>query len=213
MRDSAKRQAMAAMAVLALMAASWGDGARAATPTLETATFAGGCFWCVESAFEGVRGVKSVVSGYAGGSEQNPTYDQVSSGTTGHAEAVQVTYDPRQIRYAQLLDRFWRNIDPTQPDAQFCDRGTQYRTAVFYHDEQQRRLALESRQRIERARPGFQGAIVTEIVPLGRFWRAEDYHQDFYKKNPLRYSAYRAACGRDKRLKELWGDAGGARKH
>lgn len=173
-----------------------------------TAVFAGGCFWCLETAFEGVPGVSAAVSGYCGGKVDNPSYEQVSSGRTGHAESVQVSFDPAQISYEKLLDIFWHNIDPLTPDAQFCDHGTQYRSAIFYADDTQKTAALASRAAIEKS-GRLHGAIVTQIVTAGPFYAAEDYHQDFYKKNPLRYKLYRSGCGRDARLKELWGkDAG-----
>lgn len=168
-----------------------------------TATFAGGCFWCMEPPFDKLDGVISTTSGYIGGHLKNPTYEEVSAGGTGHAEALQVVYDPAKISYAQLLGVFWRNIDPTVKDRQFCDVGSQYRTAIFYHDDEQKRLALESKQRLEKG--GKLGAIQTEIVLAGPFYPAEDYHQDYYKKNPIRYKYYRWSCGRDQRLEELWG--------
>ncbi len=168
------------------------------------ATFAGGCFWCVEHAFDEVDGVLTTTSGYTGGHVPNPSYRQVSAGGTGHAEAVRITYDPRRIDYAGLLDVFWHNIDPTTPDRQFCDHGDQYRTAIFYHDEAQHRAAIASRDALLKAHPGL-GRIVTEIVPAGPFYPAEEYHQDFHRKNPLRYRFYRYSCGRDQRLDELWG--------
>ncbi|HYM81981.1 MAG TPA: peptide-methionine (S)-S-oxide reductase MsrA [Candidatus Limnocylindria bacterium] len=176
--------------------------------TLARATFAGGCFWCVETAFEGLPGVRSVTSGYIGGQKLNPTYDEVSAGGTGHAEAVQVRYDPSAITYAELLDLFWHNIDPTQADAQFCDHGSQYRSGIFYHDSTQKRLAEQSKRRLETAPRRFTGAFVTEIVAATTFYPAEDYHQDFYKKNPVRYHSYRLGCGRDRRLEQLWGKPG-----
>ena len=173
-----------------------------------TAVFAGGCFWCLETAFEGVPGVSAAVSGYCGGKVDNPSYEQVSSGRTGHAESVQVSFDPAQISYEKLLDIFWHNIDPLTPDAQFCDHGTQYRSAIFYANDTQKTAALASRAAIEKS-GRLHGAIVTQIVTAGPFYAAEDYHQDFYKKNPLRYKLCRSGCGRDARLKELWGkDAG-----
>ena len=156
---------------------------------LATATFAGGCFWCMEPPFDKLEGVVSTTSGYTGGTLKNPTYEEVSAGGTGHAESLQVVYDPAKISYAQLLEVFWRNIDPTVKDRQFCDVGHQYRTAIFYHDEEQKRLALESKQRLEQS--GKFPAIYTEIVPAGTFYPAEDYHQDYYKKNPVRYKYYR----------------------
>jgi peptide-methionine (S)-S-oxide reductase len=175
-----------------------------AKPRMEKATFAGGCFWCMESDFEKIDGVMSVVSGYTGGQKINPTYEEVSSGSTGHAESVEITFNPAKISYAKLLDVFWHNIDPTVKDRQFCDIGHQYRTAIFYHDGEQKRLAELSRNNLISS-GRIKVPIYTEIVPAGVFYRAEEYHQDYYKKNPLRYNFYRYNCGRDKRLKEIWG--------
>jgi len=175
-----------------------------------TAIFAGGCFWCEETAFEGLPGVFSVVSGYTGGQKKNPTYEEVSSGSTGHAESVEVTYDPSQITYEKLLEVFWHNVDPTQANGQFCDHGTEYRSAIFYKDEAQRKAAEESKRRVEEI-PRFKGKVVTQVVAASTFYPAEEYHQQFYKKNPVRYYSYRQGCGRDARLKELWGDAAGGR--
>ncbi len=169
-----------------------------------TAVFAGGCFWCMETAYEGKHGVITVVSGFAGGAQENPTYDQVSAGGTGHAEVVQVTYDPTVISYAQLLDIFWHNIDPTQANGQFCDRGNQYRSAIFYGSAEERKLAEKTK--VDAANT-LHKAIVTEIVPASPFYAAEGYHQDFWKKDPVRYFSYRTGCGRDARLKQLWGRA------
>ncbi|MGB2817098.1 MAG: peptide-methionine (S)-S-oxide reductase MsrA [Burkholderiaceae bacterium] len=179
-----------------------------AGPRVAVATFAGGCFWCMEPPFDKLDGVLSTISGYTGGTVQNPTYEQVSAGRTGHAEAVQVTYDPSKVTYEKLLDVFWHNIDPTVKDRQFCDIGSQYRSGIFAHDAEQRRLAEASKAGLERTKP-FQGAIVTEITNAGAFYPAEEYHQDYYLKNPVRYRYYRAGCGRDARLKELWGDRAG----
>ncbi len=171
---------------------------------LKKATFAGGCFWCMEPPFDKLDGVVSTTSGYTGGGTKNPTYAEVSAGVTGHTEAVEVLYDPSVISYAELLEVFWRNIDPTTPDRQFCDVGDQYRTGIFYHGEAQRRLAEQSKSKLGAAgvldRP-----IVTEITSAGVFWPAEEYHQDYYRKNPLRYRYYRYGCGRDRRLEQLWG--------
>ncbi len=185
-----------------------GTAAPQPLPSVARATFAGGCFWCMETAFEGLPGVKAVVSGYTGGARQDPTYEEVSAGGTGHAESVQITYDPRQITYAGLLDLFWHNIDPTQSGGQFCDHGTQYRSAIFYHDATQKRLAEESKRKLETTPQRFQAPIVTQIVAATRFWPAEEYHQDFYRKDPVRYQSYRLGCGRDRRLVELWGQPG-----
>lgn len=168
------------------------------------ATFAGGCFWCVEEAFEKVSGVISATSGFTGGNVDNPTYRQVTSGQTGHAEAVEVIYDPAQITYEQLLDVFWRNVDPTVVDRQFCDFGDQYRTAIFVHGDEQMRLAEASKKALEESKP-FADPIVTPIVAASTFYAAEDYHQDYYKRNPLRYKYYKWNCGRAQRLEELWG--------
>lgn len=170
------------------------------------ATFAGGCFWCMEPPFDKLDGVQATTSGYAGGHVENPTYEQVSSGGTGHAEVVQVVYDPDTVDYTKLLEVFWRNIDPLAEDRQFCDAGSQYRSAIFYHNERQRRLALASKRRL--AESGrFERPIQTQIEPLEAFYPAEDYHQNYYRKNPYRYKFYRIGCGRDERLDELWGEA------
>ena len=168
------------------------------------ATFAGGCFWCMEEAFEKIEGVVSAVSGYTGGQVENPTYEQVSAGGTGHTESIEVIFDPNKVTYKQLLDVFWRNVDPTTPNAQFCDHGKQYRTAIFYHDENQKQLIEESKERIETSKT-FPESIVTEIAPASAFYSAEEYHQDFYTKNPIRYKYYKWNCGRTKRLEQLWG--------
>jgi methionine-S-sulfoxide reductase len=170
----------------------------------EKATFAGGCFWCMEPPFDKLDGVISTTSGYTGGTEKDPTYEQVSAGKTGHLEAIEVTYDPAKVSYAQLLDVFWKNVDPTQHNGQFVDIGSQYRTAIFYHNEEQRRQALESRNRLQESRK-FGKPIVTEIRPALEFYSAEDYHQDYYIKNPIRYKYYRWGSGRDRFLEETWG--------
>ncbi len=175
----------------------------AATDTA-LATFAGGCFWCMEPPFDELDGVLSTTSGYIGGEKRDPTYKEVSAGGTGHTEAVQIAYDPEKISYEELLEVFWRNIDPTVEDRQFCDRGSQYRSGIFYHDEQQEKAARASKAALEKNKP-FDEPIVTEITAAGTFYRAEEYHQDYYKKNPVRYKIYRYGCGRDKRLEELWG--------
>jgi peptide methionine sulfoxide reductase msrA/msrB len=170
---------------------------------LSEATFAGGCFWCTESDFEKIDGVVEVISGYVGGRTQNPSYKEVSAGGTGHAEAVRVLYDPQKITYDELLDIFWRHVDPTDSGGQFVDRGSQYRPAIFYHDEAQKRLAEESKRKLE-ASGRFDRPIETEIVAVSEFFEAEDYHQDYYKKNPLRYKSYRQNSGRDQFLKKAW---------
>ena len=174
------------------------------TDTKAKAYFAGGCFWCMEEVFEQVNGVLWVFSGYMGGKVANPTYEQVSAGRTGHAEAVEVTYDPAKVSYQQLLEAFWHNVDPLTPNAQFCDHGSQYRSAVFYATDEERRLAEASKASIEEAKK-FPAPIVTELVPASTFYQAEDYHQDYYKKNPFRYKYYKYNCGRAKRLEALWG--------
>lgn len=168
------------------------------------AMFAGGCFWCMEPPFIQLPGVISVTSGYTGGHQANPTYEQVSAGGTGHAEAVEIVYDPTQISYARLLDIFWHNIDPLDASGQFCDKGQQYRTAIFYHGDEQQRLAEESKQALKQS-GRFQQPVVTAIVPASTFYPAEDYHQHYYQKNPIRYKYYRYSCGRDQRLEALWG--------
>jgi peptide-methionine (S)-S-oxide reductase len=171
-----------------------------------TAIFAGGCFWCMEKPFDEIEGVVSTTSGYAGGTKPNPTYEQVSAGGTRHAESIRVAYDSTRVSYQQLLDVFWRNIDPITPNRQFCDAGDQYRSAIFYQGDEQRRLAEESKKKwADSGR--FKSPIVTEIVAAGEFYPAEEYHQDFYMKDPVRYQAYRVGCGRDERLRELWGSA------
>ena len=182
-----------------------------AAPTA-TATFAGGCFWCEETAFVDVPGIVSVTSGYTGGQVKNPTYEQVSAGGTGHAESVQVVFDPAKISYEKLLDIFWHNVDPTQANGQFCDHGNQYRSAIFYADESQHAMAEASKKKVE-SLPQFAGQkIVTQIVAASTFYPAEEYHQKFYLKNPVRYHEYRNGCGRDARLREIWGAAAGGHK-
>jgi len=171
---------------------------------LAKATFAAGCFWCAEEAMDKVPGVISTTSGYMGGSKKNPTYEEVSSGATGHTEALQVVYDPTKVSYERLLEQFWVNHDPTVKDRQFCDSGSQYRPSIFWHDEEQKRLAEASKARWDKDKP-FKQPIVTPIVKSTEFWAAEDYHQDYYKKNPVRYKFYVTGCGRYARLDELWG--------
>ncbi len=168
------------------------------------AYFAGGCFWCMEEVFENVDGVIAVVSGYMDGTVVNPTYEQVSAGQTGHAESVEVSYDPAKVSYQQLLDAFWRNVDPLTPNAQFCDHGSQYRSAVFYGSDEGKRLAEESKRAIEQSKR-FSHPIVTQLTKASVFYPAEDYHQDFHKKNPIRYKYYKFNCGRAQRLEALWG--------
>lgn len=172
------------------------------------ATFAGGCFWCMEGPFDVLAGVISTTSGYIGGTKKDPTYQEVSSGQTGHTEVVQIVYDPAKVTYEKLLDVFWHNIDPTAANRQFCDSGSQYRSGIFYHNETQKKAALASKAALDKSKP-FKGAIVSEITEATAFYAAEDYHQDYYLKNPVRYRFYRQGCGRDARLKELWGDKAG----
>jgi peptide-methionine (S)-S-oxide reductase len=179
-----------------------------ATAAASRIVFAGGCFWCMEPPFDALPGVISTISGYIGGNRKDPTYQQVSSGSTGHTEAVEITFDPAKVSVEKLLDVFWHNIDPTEKDGQFCDHGTQYRTGIFYVDETQKKAAEASRAALEKNKP-FKGAIVTEITAATQFYPAEDYHQDYYLKNPARYKFYRSGCGRDVRLKQLWGNASG----
>ncbi len=208
---------LAATAVLAAAAVTRGVHAQTPQSTLievkllekpgETAvaTFAGGCFWCMEQPFDDLPGVISTVSGYTGGKKANPTYDQVSAGGTGHTEAVQIRYDPARISYAKLLQVFWRNIDPLTANRQFCDGGSQYRSAIFYHDAEQRKLAEQSKAELEKS-GRFDRPIVTQLAAASVYYPAEEYHQDYYKQNPLRYKFYRRSCGRDQRLEELWGE-------
>ena len=200
---------MSARSVLALsaLALPFMTGPATAQPSAQAtakATFAGGCFWCVEADFDKVRGVVSTTSGYIGGTVANPSYEQVSAQVTGHAEAVEIVFDPAQVSYEQLLGYFWRTIDPTTKDRQFCDSGSPYRTAIFTHGPEQAAAAKASLAALEKSKP-FKEPIVTTIEPAGTFYPAEAYHQDYYKKNPVRYQYYRASCGRDLRLQQLWG--------
>jgi peptide methionine sulfoxide reductase msrA/msrB len=172
---------------------------------LDTATFAGGCFWCMVPPFEKLDGVKEVLSGYTGGHKDNPTYEEVSAGKTGHVEAIQVTYDPSRVSYERLLEVFWRQIDPTDPGGQFVDRGSQYRSVIFYHTPEQKALAEKSKADLQQS-GRFSKALMTEILPAAKFYEAEEYHQDYYKKNPLRYKFYRFNSGRDQYLKKVWGE-------
>ena len=188
----------------ALLAHALPCAAQQPAPGQAVATFAGGCFWCMEPPYDALPGVISTTSGYMGGTKKNPSYEEVSSGTTGHAEVVQVLYDPKKVSYEKLLEVFWKNVDPTVRDRQFCDIGSQYRAAIFHHTDEQKRLAEASQKVLAKTKP-FREDIVTPVVPAGEFWPAEDYHQDFYVKNPVRYKFYRTGCGRDARLKQLWG--------
>ena len=201
---------LVSLAYLFLALASAGIGtaaqpkAAAETTAMQSATaiFAGGCFWCLEADFEKLPGVVKAESGYTGGDLKNPTYEQVSHGGTGHAESVRVYYDPQKVTYPQLLEYFWHHIDPTVQDRQFCDVGAQYRTAIFYQDQAQREAAEASLAALQKS--GRLAHIYTELVPAGTFYVAEDYHQDYYKKNPIRYSFYRKSCGRDARVEQVW---------
>jgi peptide methionine sulfoxide reductase msrA/msrB len=175
-----------------------------AATNLEKATFAGGCFWCMEPPFEKLAGVKEVISGYTGGQKENPTYEEVSAGTTGHVESIQITYDPAKITYAKLLEVFWKQINPTDAGGQFADRGSQYRSIIFYQNDEQKRLAVQSKEQLQKS-GRFQQPIVTEIVPASRFYPAEEYHQDYYKKNPVNYKRYRQGSGREQFLEKTWG--------
>ncbi len=209
----AKTAAFALLAGIALWATqptsrAQSPSAPTAAPSLRTAVFAGGCFWCMEKPFDSIVGVQSTISGYTGGRTAKPSYEEVASGTTGHAEVVQVTYDPTKVTYEQLLEVFWRNVDPFDAGGQFCDRGSQYRSAVFVANDAERRAAEMSKQALEQ-RLGRK--IATTIDASAPFYAAEEYHQDYYRKNPLRYRYYRGGCGRDNRLKAVWGqEAGGS---
>ncbi|MEO8805433.1 MAG: peptide-methionine (S)-S-oxide reductase MsrA [Burkholderiaceae bacterium] len=196
--------ALRVAAALLLGLAGWSHAQTQAPATTARAIFAGGCFWCVESDFDKVDGVLSTTSGYSGGTVANPTYEQVSSKRTGHAEVVEVVFDPARVSYEKLVEHFWRTIDPTTKDRQFCDAGSPYRSAIFAVDAAQLKIAQASLAALEKSKP-FKEPIVTEIVAAGAFYPAESYHQDYYKKNPLRYQYYRSSCGRDARLKQLWG--------
>jgi peptide-methionine (S)-S-oxide reductase len=197
------------IAGLAMLAALSGAAAAQGAPTAgdpgrKAAVFAGGCFWCMEHPFDELDGVVSVTSGYTGGAKASPTYQEVSAGITGHTEAVQVIYDPTKVSYQKLVDVFWRNIDPLTANAQFCDHGTQYRSAIFYQDDEQKRVAEASKEALTKS-GRFDKPIVTQIAQASTFWPAEDYHQHYYKTNPVRYKFYRYNCGRDQRLEQLWG--------
>ena len=203
------RRVVPVLAAAALALAAGGAAPQQDAATMKDgqalATFAGGCFWCMEPPYDKIDGVLATTSGYTGGDKADPTYQEVSAGGTGHAEAVQVTYDPAKVSYEQLLEVFWRNVDPLDAGGQFCDRGSQYRTGIFVHDAAQRRLAEQSKQAlVDSGR--FAQPVVTEIEKAGPFYPAEDYHQDYYEKNPVRYKFYRWNCGRDQRLAELWGE-------
>jgi peptide-methionine (S)-S-oxide reductase len=204
-KPAAHSQALRGLALAATLAAAMTSSAAQPSGTAK-AVFAGGCFWCVEADFDKVDGVLSTTSGYTGGTTSNPTYQQVSSKATGHAEAVEIVYDPKKVSYQKLLEHYWRSIDPTTPNAQFCDHGSPYRTAIFTQDESQWQAARDSLAALEKIKP-FKEPIVTEIVRGASFYPAEEHHQDYYKKNPIRYQYYRTRCGRDARVKALWGRA------
>jgi peptide-methionine (S)-S-oxide reductase len=195
----------AALLLLGAAPESARERSPAQAPGPALATFAGGCFWCMEPPFDALPGVLSTTSGYTGGTLAAPTYEQVSAGGSGHFEALEVAYDPARVSYEKLLEVFWRNVDPTDAGGQFCDRGAQYRAAIFVRGEEQRRLAEESKRALA-ATGRLAGPIATEILPAGAFYAAEDYHQDYYEKNPLRYKFYRKSCGRDARLERVWGE-------
>jgi peptide-methionine (S)-S-oxide reductase len=203
-----RRQAAISVLIMAvLLIGAWNlpSASKAASEaTLGKAYFAGGCFWCMEEAFEKIEGVLSATSGYMGGTVANPSYEEVSAGRTGHAESVEVVYDPAKVNYQKLLDAFWRNVDPITPNAQFCDHGSQYRSAIFFQTDEEKRASDTSKQAIEQSKR-FTEPIVTQIVMASQFYPAEEYHQDFYKKNPVRYKFYKYSCGRAQRLEELWG--------
>jgi len=190
------------LAVLLVSAAAAIEAPEVTPAPTATATFAGGCFWCMQPPFDALKGVISTTVGYTGGHQPDPTYKEVSAGGTGHAESIQIVYDPGLTSYQKLLEVFWHNIDPTTPNREFCDEGSQYRSAIFYHDETQKQLAEASKEEIE---DGKKLHVVTQIVPASTFYPAEDYHQKYYRKNPVRYEFYRLSCGRDRRLRELWG--------
>ncbi len=217
-RNRALRVGAGVVLFLGVCTAAFGKGpvpageSGAAKPPANAAraTFAGGCFWCMQGPFDELDGVFETTSGYTGGHVENPRYEQVSGGGTGHTEAVEVTYDPARVSYEKLLEVFWRNVDPTDATGQFCDKGSQYRSGIYWHDAEQKRLAEHSRaELVEQAR--FDVPIATEIVEADAFYPAEDYHQDYYTKNPIRYRFYRTRCGRDRRLREIWGDEAGGK--
>ncbi len=210
--------ALAALPILAVLAFGGTGIAQstaqktAAKPAakLAKATFAGGCFWCMEPPFDKLDGVVSTTSGYTGGTKKNPTYEEVSAGGTGHTEAVEIVYDPARVSYAKLLEVYWHNVDPMTPNQQFCDIGSQYRSAIFYHDAEQKRLTDESKAKVQAdLQKRFGKPVVTQLMAAAVFYPAEDYHQDYYEKNPIRYKFYRSGCGRDARLQQVWGEAAG----
>ncbi|OAI46459.1 peptide methionine sulfoxide reductase, partial [Nitrospira sp. SCGC AG-212-E16] len=200
-----RQAALSVLTVAVLLVGAWNvqsTSHAAADATPGKAYFAGGCFWCMEEAFEKVEGVLSATSGYMGGKVANPSYEEVSAGRTGHAESVEVIYDPSKVSYQKLLDAFWHNVDPVTPSAQFCDHGSQYRSVIFFQTDEEKRASDTSKQAIEQSKR-FTEPIVTQIVPASQFYPAEEYHQDFYKKNPIRYKFYKYNCGRAQRLEAL----------
>src|SRR5499426_692543 len=202
-----RQVALAALTLTICLLGSWyvqSASQAAMDGTLSKAYFAGGCFWCMEEAFEKVEGVLSATSGYMGGTVANPSYEEVSAGRTGHAESIEVVYDSAKVSYQKLLEAFWHNVDPVTPNAQFCDHGSQYRSAIFFQTEEEKRASDTSKQAIEQSKR-FTEPIVTQIVMASQFYPAEEYHQDFYKKNPVRYKFYKYNCGRAQRLEALWG--------
>jgi len=213
LNNSAREKIMRIRYLTSLLAIFTAISAMAAETTalkapLATAVFAGGCFWCMEPPFDALPGVVKTVSGYAGGKMANPSYEQVSAGGTGYSESIQITFDPAKVSYEKLLEVYWHNIDPTDGEGQFCDKGEQYRSIIFYQNEEQKRLAEQSKGFWQQNKP-FDGEIKTDIVAETTFYPAEDYHQDYYLKNPLRYKFYRYRCGRDQRLHDLWGESAG----
>ena len=203
-----KQAALSVLTMAVLLVGAWNvqSTSHAAADAIPgKAYFAGGCFWCMEEAFEKVEGVLSAISGYMGGRVANPSYEEVSAGRTGHAESVEVVYDPSKVSYQKLLDAFWHNVDPLTPNAQFCDHGSQYRSAIFYQTDEEKRASETSKQALEQSKR-FTEPIVTQIVQASQFYPAEEYHQDFYKKNPIRYKFYKYNCGRAQRLETLWGN-------
>jgi peptide-methionine (S)-S-oxide reductase len=203
-----RQAALSVLTVAVLLVGAWNVQSTShaeADATPGKAHFAGGCFWCMEEAFEKVEGVLSATSGYMGGKVANPSYEEVSAGRTGHAESVEVIYDPSKVSYQKLLDAFWHNVDPVTPNAQFCDHGSQYRSVIFFQTDEEKRASDTSKQAIEQSKR-FTEPIVTQIVPASQVYPAEEYHQDFYKKNPIRYKFYKYNCGRAQRLEALWGN-------
>jgi len=203
--DQPKRRELLLTGISLLCGASLPPAKSLAGDLVEKAVFAGGCFWCMEPPFDKVEGIISTVSGYCGGKELKPTYETVSSGATGHIESLEVQYDPSKVTYEELLDVYWHQINPTQKNQQFCDRGAQYRSAIFFNSPEQKKAAEASKKRYQQSGVFGKGDLYTEVVPVGQFWPAEEYHQDYYIKNPDRYYYYRGRCGRDQYLNSIWG--------